>query len=183
MKVNADQHIQLTLEPSLLPLGDYRVLTPADIPAIYDLYRRCDDYFLLQDGEQATPRDVELLFNAVPSTRSPDDQIVIGFWQDLNLYGLAAVLTGYPQAEDTYLGLLLLDPSSRNRGFGRKIYPAVEHWASLNGARRMLVAVIRDNEAALRFWGHLGFDKLRVTGPTHYKHKAHVVTELTRSLA
>lgn len=114
------------LEPPDLPCGGSRLLTVADAPAIYDLYRRCDDYFLLQDGEHASPSDAAILFSDVPSTMSADDQVVVGCWQGSSLCALAAVLIGYPDAKDWYLGFLLLDPSLRGRGLGPGIYSAIE---------------------------------------------------------
>lgn len=158
------------------------LLTPADASAIHDLYRRCDDYFLLQDGQHASPSDAEILFTDVPATMSADDQFVVGCWEKSSLCALAAILTGYPKTDDWYIGFLLLDPSIRAQGFGQKFCSVIERWASERGARRLLVAVLMDNEPALRFWSRLGFDELRMTGPTMYKTRSHLVKELARSL-
>lgn len=173
----------LSLELADLPFGRSSLLTPADASAIHDLYRRCDDYFLLQDGRPASPSDAEILFTDVPSTMSADDQFVVGCWERSGLRALAAVLTGYPNPDDWYLGFLLLDPSVRSRGFGQGMYSVIERWASEHGARRLLVAVLMENEPALRFWKRLGFEELRMTGPTSYKTRRHLVAELARSLA
>lgn len=166
-----------------LPCSRSSLLTTVDASAIYDLYRRCDDYFLLQDGQHASASDAEILFTDVPSNMSIDDQFVVGCWEQSSLYALAAILIGYPKPDDWYLGFLLLDPSMRSRGFGQTIYSVIEQWASEHGAHRLLVAVLMENEPALRFWGRLGFDELRMTGPTMYKTKSHLVKEFSRSLA
>ena len=165
-----------------LPCGRSSLLTPADVPAVFHLYRRCSDYFLLQDGEPASRSDAETLFTDVPSSKSADDQCIVGSWKQSNLFVLAQVLTDYPAAGDRYLGFLLLDPSLRGHGVGRQTYLAIERWSFECGALRMLVAVLQENEPALRFWQSLGFEQLQITGPTRYKSKEHVVLELAKPL-
>lgn len=172
----------LRVDLPVLSYGGARLLGAADAPAIHDLYRRCDDYFLLQDGGIASAAEAETLFTDVPSTMSADDQVVVGWCQEQELYALACILMGYPKPGDWYLSFLLLDPGFRRRGIGHEIYVGLERWASVNGACRMLLAVLAGNEPALRFWQRQGFEELRVTGPTTYKRKEHVVIEFARSL-
>jgi ribosomal protein S18 acetylase RimI-like enzyme len=165
-----------------LPCGQLDLLSPSDAPAVFGLYERCLDYFLLQDGEPATPDDADELFTDVPPTKRPEDQLVIGYRCGPALSGVAQLLTGHPGADDWYLGFLLLDPAIRGLGRGRRIYDAIERWSVEQGARRMLLCVLEENHRALRFWRSLGFEPIRTVAATTFKRKSHVRCELARHL-
>ena len=170
-------------ESPALPGGVSTLLTLADSVAIASLFARCEDFFILQDGEPATSRDTKALFTDVPSERSASDQLTVGYWKGSDLMGLATLLIGYPHQADWYLGFLLLDPSLRGEGVGAAIFRSLEEWASQHAAKRMLVAVLEQNQRALLFWQRLGFESLRITGPTAFKGKAHLVIELAKGVS
>ncbi len=162
--------------------GGATLLSPADALAIYDLYRRCDDYFLVQDGQNASLSDADSLFSDVPSSKTSDDQFIVGCWQQSKLFALGAVLTGYPEIDDWYIGLLLIDPSMRSQGHGQRLFSAIERCAAEDGARRLFVNVLVRNQAALSFWKRLGFAEVGATERKTYKSKVHFAQEMARSL-
>ena len=53
-------------------------LTQADAADVADLYNRCSDYFLLQDGAAPTLDDARELFSDVPPEKSAHNQAVLG---------------------------------------------------------------------------------------------------------
>jgi GNAT superfamily N-acetyltransferase len=170
------------LEDLPLPDGKLAFLSSSEAAMVLDLYGRCRDYFLLQDGEAAGAPDAEALFTDVPPSKGSEDQLVIGYWRDGKLMGVAALLRHYPNETDWYLGFLLLDPSIRRRGLGRTIYKAIERWSAQRGARRMLLAVLDCNDTALEFWRALGFKAVRTVEASAFKSKLHVRQELVRQL-
>lgn len=50
-----------------------------------------------------------------------------------------------------------VDPRSRRAGVGSQLIGSLEAWAARWGARETVLWVLRDNERALDFYGHLGF--------------------------
>jgi ribosomal protein S18 acetylase RimI-like enzyme len=158
------------------------MLSRADSPAIFDLYRRCGNFFVLQDGEPPVPADADELFTDVPPSKRPEDQHVFGCRRDGRLEALAALLVDYPAPGSWYLGLLIVDPLVRGQGLGRKMYASLEASASQRGARQILAGVLRENASALRFWRSLGFERLRVVGPRTFKGRTHLIDELARQL-
>ena len=50
-----------------------------------------------------------------------------------------------------------VDPRARRSGIGSQLIVSLEAWAARWGARETVLWVLRDNERALRFYGHLGF--------------------------
>lgn len=161
---------------------ELELLSPAHSPEIYDLFRRCEDFFVLQDGEPPVPADADELFSDVPPSKRPEDQHVLGFRRDGKLDALAALLVDYPDRGSWYVGLLIVDPIVRGQGLGREIYSSLEGWASKHGARRILAGIVRENVAALRFWRSIGFEPLRIVGPRTFKGKAHLIDEFARQL-
>ena len=60
-------------------------LTQADAADVADLYNRCSDYFLLQDGAAPTLDDARELFSDVPPEKSAHNQAVgmEGAWRPI----------------------------------------------------------------------------------------------------
>lgn len=172
----------LSRPPACFARGAFEFLSPADAPAILGLYDRCADYFLLQDGEPAAASDADELFTDVPPSKRPEDQYVLGYRSEGQLDAVAALLTDHPEPGDWYLGLLLLDPRLRGRGFGREMYAGIERWSVARGAKRMLLAVLEENAPVQRFWRSLGFETARTVKPATFKRKSHVRYELARRL-
>ena len=157
-------------------------LTEDDASDVADLYSRCSDYFLLQDGEPATLADARELFSDVPPEKEPRDQTVFGWRGAEGLYAVAAIVRDYPVDGTWYLGFMIVDPARRGRGVGRMIYSAVEDWAVSHGAGEIRLAVLEHNEAGERFWRSRGFEEVRRVGPDSFKTRSHHRIELSRSL-
>jgi GNAT superfamily N-acetyltransferase len=169
--------------PSLSVGSDrLKLLSPADAPAVFNMYSRCADFFVLQDGEPPTLTDAEELFTDVPPSKQPEDQSIFGCYRNGRLDALAALLVDYPAPGDWYLGLLLVDPSSRRSGLGRDLYAIIKQWAADRGALRIRIGILQENAPAYPFWRSLGFERLRTVGPRTFKGKTHMLDELATKL-
>ena len=157
-------------------------LTESDAAEIAELYARCSDYFLLQDGEAATLADARELFTDVPPEKAAYDQVVFGWMGCDGLYAIAAVLRDYPHRGTWYLGFMIVDAARRDRGIGRSIYSTIENWAAAGGAVEIRLAVLEANTAGERFWRSLGFTEVRRVGPDAFKARSHYRIELNRRL-
>lgn len=157
-------------------------LSEADAPEVADLYGRCADYFMLQDGEEPTLADAHALFTDVPSGKEPRDQIVLGWRRGEGLDAVAAILRDYPDDGIWYLGFMLVDSGLRGRGLGRSIYAIIEKRAADRGATEIRLAVIEANGAGERFWRSLGFGEVRRVGPDRFKARLHRRIELARRI-
>lgn len=158
------------------------ILTESDAGEVADLYARCTDYFMLQDGEPATLADAIELFRDVPEEKSAVDQIVMGWQGENGLMAVAAILRDYPSDSVWYLGFMIVDAAARGRGIGRSIYDTIEQWAVDRGAQEIRLAVLEVNGAAERFWRSLGYRELRRVGPDTFKARSHHRVELCRLL-
>lgn len=157
------------------------VLTEHDAGDVVDLYARCIDYFMLQDGEPATLADAIELFRDVPDGKAVD-QTVMGWRGQNGLIAVVAILRDYPSDGVWYLGFMIVDAAARGHGIGRSIYGTIEQWAADRGAQEIRLAVLEVNEAAERFWRSLGYRELRRVGPDTFKARSHHRVELCRLL-
>jgi len=158
------------------------ILTEHDAGDVADLYARCTDYFMLQDGEPATLADAVELFRDVPKEKIAADQTVMG-WRDENgLIAVGAILRDYPNDGVWYLGFMIVDSAVRGQGIGRSIYDMIEQRAADRGAQEIRLAVLEANEAAEKFWRSVGYRELRHVGPDTFKSRSHRRVELCRLL-
>jgi len=158
------------------------ILTEHDAGDVADLYARCTDYFMLQDGEPATLADAIDLFRDVPDEKSSADQTVMGWRGENGLIAVGAILRDYPSDGVWYLGFMIIDSAARGQGIGRSIYDTIKQWAAARGAQEIRLAVLEANEAAERFWRSLGYRELRRVGPDMFKSRSHHRVELCRPL-
>ena len=168
--------------PSAAPSEGPFVLTEHDADDVVDLYARCIDYFMLQDGEPATLADAIELFRDVPEEKNAVDQTVMGWRGQNGLMALVAILRDYPSDGVWYLGFMIVDAIARGQGIGRSIYDTIEQWAADRGAQGIRLAVLEVNAAAERFWRSLGYSELRRVGPDTFKARSHHRVELCRLL-
>jgi GNAT superfamily N-acetyltransferase len=131
-------------------------LSDADQPAIDDLYARCADFVAL-DPNAGPPRQ---LLHGLPNDAIAERLHVFGFWEGSALIGTVAVLCGYVEERDWWIGLLMLAPPHRGSGLGHRAVEAVLAWARASKvAERLWIAVAPANEHALRFWKREGFEE------------------------
>ena len=125
-------------------------LTETDAEDVANLFSRCANYFLLQDGVLPTLADARELFTDVPPEKDAQDQTVFGWKGADGLYAIAMILRNYPHDRAWYLGFMIVDTVQRGRGLGRWIYSKVEEWAVARGATEIRLAVLEANQAGER---------------------------------
>lgn len=159
-------------------------LSAADAPRLDALYRACEDYHLLADGEPAAPGAGAAAFSDVPPGHAPEQLLLLGAEDDAGkLIAVTQVLRGYPEPRIWWIGLHLVEPEARDRGLGRALWRQVARAALNHGADEIQLGVLDDNTAARRFWEREGFGWLRSTEPRPFGRKTHVVHVLRRALA
>jgi GNAT superfamily N-acetyltransferase len=127
-----------------------------DAPALQDLFERASEFFELCEG--GPPRDDAALkeLTHVPDGFTADDLFAFGFARE-TIDAVVELLRDRRVDGGWWIGLLLVDPSSRNAGVGRRIFDATRAWLQMQGARTIYIGVVTANEKALRFWHARGF--------------------------
>ena len=169
----------------MLELDGYRVarLTRADAPDVQSLYERCSDYHLAHEGTPTRPTAGEEELASLPPGRSMEDKFPFGIYApEGELLGYIELFRDYPAESEWWIGLLMLDPKMRRRGFGTQVFRAAAGWAFTNGARGIQLAALESDPAAQRFWIRQGFELLqRRAYESQAQKKIHSVVVLRRA--
>ena len=137
-------------------------LTRGDRPSIQQLCERCAEYVELTTGHKPDSSEADRLYRTLPAGKSLDDKMLLGIFSvhPERLIGILEAIYNHPQADDWYLGLLLLDPAQRGHGLGTRIYRNLEQWLAEIGASTIWLSVLEANQPAYHFWQHLGFEEV-----------------------
>lgn len=142
-------------------------ITRGDRSSVQQLYERCADYLELVAGRGPEPNEADNLFRTLPPGKNLDDKMLLGIFtgQPERLVGLLEAIQAYPQADEWYLGVLLLDPAERGHGLDTSIYQALEQWLREIEVPTIWLSVSEANQPAYDFWQHQGFEEVERTEP------------------
>jgi GNAT superfamily N-acetyltransferase len=147
-----------------------------DRAAVARLFADAADYVLLEDGRAPDEATMDNFFNERPPNVGAADAVHIGMFDADRLLGILGVVFGYPDANDSYIGLLLLAPQARGSGFGGQALAYATALARARGSTRQLVAVLDKNPKGLAFWDREGFALEQSFPPTRDGHTRHRMT-------
>ncbi|WP_051228010.1 GNAT family N-acetyltransferase [Pleomorphomonas oryzae] len=161
---------------ALVPLHPAR-----DFGAVESVYRRAADYLALESG--LTPDAAAHAFFEERPPASTEDTLKFGICgNDDALVAIGDLAFGYPEADDAYLGLLLLVPEARGEGLGQAILCEVKKLARARRASRLLIGVLDANQRARTFWERQGFELDQTSGPHALGNRRHIVHRFALSL-
>jgi RimJ/RimL family protein N-acetyltransferase len=160
-----------------------RLLTPEDKKILQDLFKRCEDFHILSNGEPLQGHEAEETLIDRPPKQPLHDMYKIGLFSGENLIGFFDVAKDYPQQDNWYFGLYLVDAALRGQGIGKRVLAGLEPWLKEQGAKQVMLSVLEENQAALRFWQREGFTQTRVLPAKTFGKKIHVRFELAKQLS
>ena len=147
-----------------------------DRGAVARLFADAADYVLLEDGRAPDEATTDSFFNERPPNVGAADAVHIGMFDADRLLGILGVVFGYPEANDSYIGLLLLAPHARGGGVGGRALAHATTLARARGSIRQLVAVLDQNPKGRAFWDREGFALEKSFPPTKDGHTRHRMT-------
>ncbi len=146
-----------------------RPLTPRDGPALQALIERAADYIELLTGLPPGPADGRRLLTDLPEGKTYEDKFVLGVLDSGGaLIGVFDAIRDHPARGTWLIGLMLLDPAWRGRGFGRRLFEGFAGWVEGRGATMLRIGVVEHNPDALRFWARVGFREVERTAPRRF---------------
>ncbi|MGV8987565.1 MAG: GNAT family N-acetyltransferase [Cypionkella sp.] len=135
----------------------FRPLEATDRPAVSALLDSAQDYYKLWLGHAPGAAQVDDVYRASPPGCDPKNSFRLGLWLDDRLCGVAELSFGFPDAQDAYLGLMVLAPRARGQGEGSAFYAHIEELARARGCPQIYLAVLDANPRGRAFWERKGF--------------------------
>lgn len=140
-----------------------------EVEALQDLLEACTGYAEQVTGYPTGPSDALSTLLQLPEGLRADRKTVLGLREDGVLAACADVLDGFPHDATTTIGLLLVRPSHRRRGLGRRLHAEVVRRAA--GRDRLRVGVVDTAAAgATPFLRVLGYEPEGDALPYRYDH-------------
>jgi GNAT superfamily N-acetyltransferase len=146
------------MQPTIRPLDPL-----SDLALVLAFNQQAGDYWLLADRVPPGPQKAAEFFTDGPPGCDPARSHRLGLFQGAALVGLAELSFGFPAPDDGYLGLMILHPDARGRGYGRQFLGHVEGLARAAGCPRLYLAVLQENPRGRAFWEGQGFQPTGVS--------------------
>ena len=154
-----------------------------DATALQALLEKGADYSQLVTGSPPDSSAAYSLLTDYPEGKTPNDKFIIGISiEQKDLIGVLDAIRDYPAQHYWWLGLLLFDPKYRGQGLGQQVYRAFEQWVSQQGAQRIYLGVVEQNQRAYQFWQTLGFEEVEKKHARHVGNVEHVIIVMMRTL-
>jgi GNAT superfamily N-acetyltransferase len=145
-----------------------RELFPSETALVTQFYREAPDYWLLAEGRVDPVAQAQDFFTDAPPNCNPAESDRLGMFVNQRLSGVAEVSYGFPEPNDSYLGLMLIGPWAQGVGHGKAFLAHVETLARKRHAAVLYLAVLDANPRGRAFWlrerfvptGRKGQDKI-----------------------
>ena len=138
-------------------------------------------------GSSTAPDEAKIFVgnNDLPPncTAQHSKRVIIIAKESQQAIGLLAYFCGYPNDHSLYIGELYILASLQGQKLGTEIVAHVAHEAQLAGGGAIYVNIGLKNWPAIRFWLHVGFDRLtRFSGAPQFGADKFASIELMRTL-
>lgn len=134
-----------------------RPITDADLPAVLEVYRQCEDFLALGPNPQAS---LEMIAADRDITRVQSGEFCGLFAPDGSLIGIfdfvRSGFNGDPAC--AFIELLMIAAPYRSQGTGARAVAWLEADLRRAGAARLEAAVQANNPLGIHFWEGMGFN-------------------------
>ena len=127
---------------------------------VLDIYIDNDYYFnkILNIPQNIT--NVEQDITNIPDgvQKSQKNYRLVSFNDEI--LGAVDYITGYPEKNTIFIGLLIIKNNKHRQGFGEKIFNYLEDLFKSEGFLKIRLGVIADNEVGFSFWKKRNFKEI-----------------------
>ena len=127
---------------------------------VLDIYIGNDYYFnkILNIPQKIT--NVEQDITNIPDgvQKSQKNYRLVSFNDEI--LGAVDYITGYPEKNTIFIGLLIIKNNKHRQGFGEKIFNYLEDLFKSEGFLKIRLGVIADNEIGFSFWKKRNFKEI-----------------------
>jgi len=170
---------------ALFCFDDFQVhlLDESDVTGIQTVFEDSNDFSWLVAGQPSGPQEGEEFLIDLPPGKSGADKFPLGVLDgEQRLTGVLDVVRDYPEPGVWFIGLLLFPPQQRGGGLGRRTVEALCTWLRAQDAQAVMLGVVGENQAGLRFWERAGFTVVDQRPPRRFGQKEQIVLVMRRPL-
>jgi len=157
-------------------------LTVDDEERIQQFLVDCSDYQMMESGRPVQLGDAHAFLYDLPPGKILDDKFTFAIEKDTRIVAILDVLRDYKTKDSWWIGLLLISPSMRGKGLGRKIIDYIIKNLTRDGVKDIQLAVLEENEAGLQFWQKMGFQQTEIIYGRRHELKIHNLLVMSRPL-
>ncbi len=140
--------------------------TTLNFNSVQEVLENAQDYLMKVSGEVAGPHDGEEVFKALPENFDRELKHVLGVYQENVMIGVIDCFIGFPDANKSHIGLLLLSERVQRKGMGTLVYSKLEEYLSqFSSIDTIRLSVVETNHSVTRFWEKCGFGKTGIVKP------------------
>ncbi len=167
----------MTIGNIIIGQKEYKIrrLSGENVIEVQSLCERCSDFSELTEGrppEACAGNDI--LFD-LPLGKELKDKYVFGVFNEKDvLIAVIDLVKDYKVIGEWIIGLLMIDPSERGNGLGRKIHELIMNWVSKEKGRKLRIGVVEENYRGYQFWREMGYFEIDRVKST-YGNKEHTV--------
>ena len=140
-------------------LPDYQIklVTRENCEEALEVYLSNKAYFQMCSGREVGIESIYENLDTIPPDLERNKKVTIGIWDGDVCIGNLDFLLAYPNPDFLYVGLLLIHRNYHGKQIGRQVFEALKSAAGEFGMHTLLLAVVEENEGALKFWRKMGF--------------------------
>lgn len=125
-----------------------------DIDNVDDVYALLKDntYYFETTGLTCSKQNCIDDINNFPPSINKNQKFYYGLYKEDSLVTIIDWLDGYPYEDTLWIGFLVFNVHYQQQGLGAKLIHSIKMNAKEAGYSKIMLAVYKDNEIALRFW-------------------------------
>lgn len=152
-----------------------RLLSGDDEIDVQALCERCSDFSELVEGRPPEKDAGHSILFDLPPDKELKDKYAFGVYKECGLLiAVVEMIKDYKVTGEWIIGLLMLDPSERGKGLGRKLHDQIKAWVSEENGRALRIGVVEENHKGHQFWCEMGYVEVERVKRT-YGNKEHTV--------
>ena len=136
-----------------------RRISEADIAEVYNFCRANRRYYRYLH-KKPSMQQLTAVISEVPTGTDTAHKHFVGFYDtEDRLTALLDLITGYPEADDAFIGWFMVDAERQGSGIGSQLIADIRAAMKAQGYDYLSLKVMRENAEALQFWKSQGFSE------------------------
>ena len=122
-----------------------------------NIYKSNSDYFAMTSSRPITMLNVDKDMKSIPLDVDMSQKNYKLISIDSNIVGIIDYITSYPEEDEVYIGLIMIDSKFHRNHIATNVVEFMENYFKKLGFIKVELSVIKDNTAAVSMWNAMGY--------------------------